>query len=84
MKRTLASTGTTIAIVAIAIGLAGCGSSPSSNNAASKTLDGRCDLGHHCHAAVEGGAAHHRPRPQPLHRELFRPEPHHRDTGPQG
>ena len=35
MKRTLASTG--IAIVAIAIGLAGCGSSPSSNNAASKT-----------------------------------------------
>ena len=37
MKRTLTSTGTTIAVVAIAIGLAGCGSSPSSNNAAGKS-----------------------------------------------
>src|ERR1700730_6071238 len=38
MKRTAASSsGATIAIVAIAIGLAGCSSSPSSNNAASKT-----------------------------------------------
>src|SRR5271168_529856 len=38
MKRTApSSSGATIAIVAIAIGLAGCGSSPSSNNAASKT-----------------------------------------------
>ncbi len=37
MKRTLASTGTTIAVVAIAVGLAGCGSSPSSKNAAGKS-----------------------------------------------
>src|SRR3984885_12319864 len=37
MKRTLASTGITIAVVATAIGLAGCSSSPSTNNAASKT-----------------------------------------------
>jgi Probable lipoprotein LpqN len=37
MKRTAASSGATIAIVAIAIGLSGCSSSPSSNNAASKT-----------------------------------------------
>ena len=37
MKRTAASSGATIAIVAVAIGLAGCSSSPSSNNAASKT-----------------------------------------------
>jgi Probable lipoprotein LpqN len=37
MQRTLTSTGTTIAVVAIAIGLAGCGSSPSSNNAAAKS-----------------------------------------------
>jgi hypothetical protein len=37
MKRTLASTGITIAVVAIAIGVAGCGSSPSSNNATGKS-----------------------------------------------
>ena len=38
MKRTAASSsGASIAIVAIAIGVAGCSSSPSSNNAASKT-----------------------------------------------
>ena len=37
MKRTLTSTGTTIAVVAIAIGLVGCGSSPSSNNSAGKS-----------------------------------------------
>jgi Probable lipoprotein LpqN len=37
MKRTAASSAATIAIVAVAIGLAGCNSSPSSNNAASKT-----------------------------------------------
>jgi hypothetical protein len=37
MKRTLTSTGTTIAVVVIAIGLAGCGSSPSSNNSAGKS-----------------------------------------------
>ena len=37
MQRMLTSTGTTIAVVAIAIGLAGCGSSPSSNNAAGKS-----------------------------------------------
>jgi hypothetical protein len=37
MKRTAASSSATIAIVAVAIGLAGCSSSPSSNNAANKT-----------------------------------------------
>src|SRR5271156_5031082 len=36
MKRTAAGSSATIAIVAVAIGLAGCSSSPSSNNAASK------------------------------------------------
>jgi hypothetical protein len=39
MKRTAARSGAAIAIVAVAIGLAGCSSSPSSNNAASKTSD---------------------------------------------
>ena len=37
MKRTLASTGITIAVVAMGISVAGCSSSPSSNNAASNT-----------------------------------------------
>ena len=37
MKRTAARSGATIAIVAVAIGVAGCSSSPSSNNAASTT-----------------------------------------------
>jgi Probable lipoprotein LpqN len=37
MKRTLASTGITIAVVGLAIGVAGCSSSPSSNNGASST-----------------------------------------------
>jgi hypothetical protein len=37
MKRTLASTGITIAVVAVGISLAGCSSSPSSNNGASST-----------------------------------------------
>lgn len=37
MKRTTARSGATIAIVAVAIGVAGCSSSPSSNNAASGT-----------------------------------------------
>ena len=37
MKRTLASTGVTITVVAVGISLAGCSSSPSSDNAASKT-----------------------------------------------
>jgi hypothetical protein len=37
MKRTAAGSGAAIAIVAVAIGLAGCGSSPSNNNAAGKS-----------------------------------------------
>jgi hypothetical protein len=37
MKRTAARSGAAVAVVAVAIGLAGCSSSPSSNNAASKT-----------------------------------------------
>jgi Probable lipoprotein LpqN len=37
MKRTAARSGATIAIVAVAIGVAGCSSSPSSNNGASST-----------------------------------------------
>jgi hypothetical protein len=37
MKRTAARGGAAIAVIAVAIGLAGCSSSPSSNNAASKT-----------------------------------------------
>jgi hypothetical protein len=40
MKRTAASSGATIAIVAVAIGLAGCSSSPSSKNAPSNTSTG--------------------------------------------
>lgn len=39
MKRTALSSGATIAIATLAIGLAGCGSSPSSNNAAGKTTN---------------------------------------------